>query len=400
MLIEFRKSAVSGAIVTMLALALAGCGGGGGDDTSAVDNPPPVGQGPDTNNPPPNDPGPGNQTPVLASSFTATGPSDVWHSMSASDDGQVMVAGQASLADLTQSGLTVSRDGGLTWADVASAGTGIWISSDVSANGNRIVAVEYNGDGMVMSNDGGQSFAPVPLPAGLGANPSFESVTIAKDGSRIAAAIQNGTIIVGTVSEAGVSWIVPVGLPAAASWRSIDSSSDGMLMVAVGQDPIVYTSNNGGATWAPMAVNVDGAEVLSQNWYRVKMSDDGQTIAMVGNDFGGTSGDGIYVSKDGGSSFTRANDLVGDYSSLSMSNDGGVIVATVSDRNAGGGTGTVLMSADGGVTFNPVTVTGATETDWRAAALSGDATRLAVVPGRFLTGGAGPIYLSTGTRPQ
>lgn len=399
MLIEFRKSAVSGAIVTMLALALAGCGGGGGDDTSAGNNPPPAGQGPQ-------DPGPSNPAPAMGTSFTATGPSDVWHWLSSSDDGQVMVGGQINLSALGESALSISRDGGVTWTENATAGTGVWISTDVSGNGNRIVAVQYQGAGMVMSNDGGQTFAPVALPAALGTSVPFESVTISKDGSRVAAVVQNGTLIVGTVSDAGaVNWLTPLGLPVSAAWRSIDSSADGQRLVAVAQDPVVYASNDGGANWAPLAVTVGGAAVTDQNWYRVKMSDDGQTIAMAANDFGADApGNGIYVSKDAGQTFTRAHELVGDYSSIAMSNDGGVIVATVSNANTGSGTGSVLMSTNGGTSFAPLTINvggaAAPETDWRAAALSGDATRLAVAAGRFLTGGAGPIYLSTGTRPQ
>ncbi len=379
------------------AMWLTACGGGGGgDDVAAAPSPAPapapgVGSG---GNPPAPAP-----VAALGTSFTATGPSDVWHSLSSSTDGQVVVAGQADLrtGPTDTSPLFVSRDGGVTFTDTG-APSGIWIASDVSGDGNRIAAVQFNGGGVFISVDRGQTFVPAALPAGVAANSSFEGVTLSEDGTRIAAVIMGGRVIVGTVDAAGaVTWGTTAGLPATASWRSVDSSANGQVMVAVGQDPVAFISTDGGANWTALA----GAP-LTQNWYRVKLSADGQTIAMAANSFGGGSADGIYVSKDQGATFTRVG-VAGDYSAIAMSADGGVIAATVSNDNAAAGTGSVQLSRDGGTSFAtlPVTVGGvaATETDWRAVTMSGDASRMAVAAGRFLGGGTGQIYLTTGSRP-
>jgi hypothetical protein len=124
---------------------------------------------------------------------------------------------------------------------------------------------------------------------------------------------------------------------------------------------------------------------------------------MAGNSFGGSNAaDGIYVSKDGGASFTQTG-VAGDYSGIAMSSDGGVIAATVSNDNAGPGLGSVQLSTNGGTSFAalPVTVGGvaATETQWRSVTMSGDASRMAVAAGRFDANTTGQILLTTGSRP-
>ncbi|WP_205960466.1 sialidase family protein [Ramlibacter henchirensis] len=382
---------------TVAALWLTACGGGGGGDPApAPANPPAAGGAPAPAPGPAPAPAP---APALGTSFAATGASDVWHSLSSSDDGQVMVAGQAGISatEAPLSFLSISTDGGQTWVENTGAGPATWIASDVSGDGQRIVAVQFGG-GMVISNDRGTTFTPVAAaPSGV----SYESVTITQNGSRIVAVGMDGVFFVGDVAADGtVTPVATTGVPAAADLRSVDSSADGSVMVAVGQDPVTLISTNGGTTWAALPVTVGGADVSqTQNWYRVKVSGDGNTIAMAANQFGGASGAGIYVSKDRGATFTLANALVADYSSIAMSADGGLIAATVSNNNVGAGTGQVLLSTDGGATFAPLAITGATETDWRAVTMDAAGTRMAVAAGRFLDNSKGQIYLSTGSRP-
>lgn len=376
------------------AMWLTACGGGGGDDVAAApDAPPPAAGGGG------NPPAPAPAAP-LGTSFTATNaPTDVWHSLSSSTNGQVMVAGQADLrAAPATSPLFVSTDGGVTFTASTTAPSGIWIASDVSGDGNSIVAVQFQANGMFLSRDRGATFTQVTLPAGVANNAQFEGVTISEDGTRVAAVIMGGPVIVGTIASTGVvTWATPTGLPAAANWRSIDSSANGQVMVAVGQDPVAFISTNGGLAWTALTA-------AAQDWYRVKVSGDGQTIAMAANSFGtgNVSGDGIYVSKNRGATFTRTG-VAGDYSGIAMSADGGVIAATVSNDNTGAGTGSVQLSTNGGTSFAalPVTVGGvaSTVTQWRSVTLSGDASRMAVAAGRFDQNTTGPILLTTGSRP-
>jgi hypothetical protein len=375
--------------LALSALWLSACGGGGGDGPAPVLDPS-AGVPPPVSAPAP--------APVAGASWTATGAEDVWHSLSSSADGQVMVAGQAEVRTAT-SMLSISRDGGQTWTDQTAVGSGIWIASDVSGTGDRIAAVQFDG-GLFLSSDRGGTFTQVPLPAGVTAPLQFESVTLSQDGTRIAAVVLNGPLLAGTIDAAGaVTWLTPAGLPATAGWRSVDSSANGQVLVAVGQDPVVFVSVNGGANWAPLAVTVDGAAVTTQNWYRVKLSADGNTIAMAGNAFGGTSGNGIYVSKNAGQTFTLAHSQVADYSSIAMSADGGVIAATHSTNSDPSGAGQVLLSTNGGTSFAPVAVNvgGApvANNDWRAITMSANASRMALAAGRFEDNRRGAVYLST-----
>lgn len=387
------------------AMWLTACGGGGGDDVAAAPSPAPApGAGSGGGNPPAPAP-----APALGTSFTATGPSDVWHSLSSSANGQVVVAGQADLRGGTNtSALSISRDGGVTFTD-SSAPTGTWIASDVSDDGNVIAAVQFQGS-LFASTDGGTTFVQAPQPPGTTGGVAFESVTLARlpNGvNRVVAAVLDGRIFAGDIAADGTVTWAPVTNAPIAEWRGVDSSADGSVMVAVAQDPLIYRSTDGGLTWTAVA-----QPAADQGWYRVKVSNDGSTVAIAANSFRTATapglpagpGNGIYVSKAGGA-FVQALQLEGEYSSIAMSADGGVIAATVSNTNdpAGTATGSVQLSTNGGTSFAPLPVAvggvAATETDWRAITMSGDATRMSVAAGRFLGGGTGQIYLTTGSRP-
>jgi photosystem II stability/assembly factor-like uncharacterized protein len=314
----------------------------------------------------------------------------VWHWVSTNSTGQVIVAGEAP------SGLIrTSSDGGATWT-AGNATTGVWISSDMSASGDRIVAVQYGG-GMYTSTDFGTTWnrvtnALVNNAGGL----SFESVTMSQDGQRIAAVIQNGRLVYS--NDGGTTW-ANATLPGATQtrpWRSIDSSADGSVIIAASQDGDVFLSTNAGTSWTlvPIAIGTPAVQQF-ENWYRVKTSADGNTIAIAGNAFGGAPGTGIYVSHDRGATWTRGFTLTADYTALAMSADGQTIGATVS--NTGATTGRVLRSTDGGASFSAVTMPG-TDTNWRAIAMSADANRLVAATGAFNTGTAGLLYTSQGNR--
>ncbi|MES2481863.1 MAG: exo-alpha-sialidase [Pseudomonadota bacterium] len=316
----------------------------------------------------------------------------VWHSLSSDPSGTVLVAGEAP------NGLIwVSADGGATWTSGNST-PGVWIWSDVSQNGALIVAVKFGG-GMYTSTDQGVTWNRVisdPLVFNAGGQ-AFESVTVSHNGLRIAAAIQNGNIVLS--NDGGSTWAAATlpGVPPNKWWRGIDGSADGSVLAAVSHNGEVYVSSDAGVTWAAVTVAVGTPAVaVTETWYRVKMSDDGNTIAIAANTFGGAPGapgNGIYVSHDRGVTWTRGLSLTADYSCLAMSADGQSIAATVSNLNAT--PGQVLLSDDGGVTFTAQTMPG-TDTNWRAIAMSDSGNRFVAATGQFNTAQAGLLY--TGTR--
>ncbi len=291
----------------------------------------------------------------------------------------------------------VSADGGATWTSGNST-PGVWIASDVSENAGLIVAVRFAG-GMYTSTDQGVTWTRVtssPLVFDA-AGQSFESVTVSHNGQRIAAVIQNGNLVLS--NDSGATWAAAT-LPDAPQirwWRSIDSSADGSVLVAASHNGEVYVSSDAGVTWAAVTVAVGTpAAAVIETWYRVKMSDDGNTIALAANTFGGAAGapgTDIYVSHDRGATWTGGLTLTADYTGLAVSADGQSIAATLSDLNAT--PGQVLLSDDGGMTFTPQTMPG-TDTNWRAIAMSDNGNRFVAVTGQFNTAQSGLLY--TGTR--
>lgn len=331
----------------------------------------------------------------------------IWHWLSSNPTGEILLGGEAGA-------LRTSTDGGATWM----AGDGpidrTWISSDMSANGDRMVAVQYGGR-MYMSTNRGVNWTPVAIPdldtRPVDPNPNlndqpYESVTVSSDGNRIVAAVQNGPLIVS--SNAGLNWVAGTsgGALLTGYWRSVDSSADGLIVMAADHNGDLYRSTDGGLTWSARNVNVGGVGVV-ENWYRLKMSANGSVVAVVGNSFGGTTaGTGIYVSRDAGATWTKPTNLVADYSAIAMSADGQVITVTVSNPNPAPFTSTlprqpgrVLRSIDGGTSFNPMTMPGA-DTNWRAVASSSDGNKIAVAAGFFQTAATGQLYTTLGNRTE
>jgi photosystem II stability/assembly factor-like uncharacterized protein len=213
-------------------------------------------------------------------------------------------------------------------------------------------------------------------------------VATSQDGQRVAAVVQNGAVFLS--SNGGATWrtaTMPDGL-AAHWWRWIDSSADGRVLVAVAHTGDVFRSADAGTTWQRLTVTAGGANV-SETWYRVKLSSDGQTIAVVANSFGGAPGKGIYVSRDGGTTWTRGYSMTADYTFLAMSADGRTIAATYSDM--GSAPGGALRSTDGGASFAPLAMP-SRDTNWRAIAMSSAGDRAAAAAGGFNTQSSGLLY--------
>jgi photosystem II stability/assembly factor-like uncharacterized protein len=316
----------------------------------------------------------------------------VYHWVSSDATGQVLLAGEAPAGSLS-----VSTDGGANWTTPASLPKGVWISSDISGSGDRMVAVQYQGSGMYLSIDKGVTWTPVTSPAFGTGNVAFESVTMSQDGQRLVAVIQNGRLVMS--NDGGATWTAPtLPLPTGTSqnlpWRAVDSSADGSVIVAAAQDGHVFRSTDSGATFQ-MIVNPASATNPTpnlDNWYRVKVSGDGKTVSIAGNSFATAPGRGIYVSHDQGTTFTTGLALTIDYTAIAMSADGQTIAVTAS--TTGAEAGRVLLSTDGGATFNAVTPANTNEPNWRAAALSADAKKLVVAAGNFSTGATGQLYVS------
>jgi len=263
------------------------------------------------------------------------------------------------------------------------------------------VAVQFQG-GMYLSTDRGATWARVTDPLVSAAAEQFESVTMSRDGTRLAAVTRDGLLLLS--SNSGGTW-TRATLPATAEpkvFRGVDSSADGLVIVAASQGGDLFRSTDGGATFVRVPVVIGTApatQQVAENWYRLKMSADGRTIAIAANGIESVApGSGIFVSRDGGATWTRGLTRTGDYTAIAMSDDGNTIAATISNTGTATVTpGQVVRSTDGGATFQPLAMPAGT-TDWRAIAMSFEGDRIAVAAGFFSTRESGPLYLSAGSR--
>jgi hypothetical protein len=235
----------------------------------------------------------------------------------------------------------------------------------------QIVAVAFEG-GMYRYSNGSWSAMTSATP-GVSLNArDWESINVDAGGG-IVAAVLNGPIYYS--DSAGSTWAAATAegstTPLVRGWRGLAGRS-----VAVSQDGEVWVSNTGGRTWVQRNVVISGITVVGQ-WYRVAASADGSTIAVAGR-----WDASMYLSRDRGLTWSRANTPVGDYTAIAMSADGRTIAATITNGEKSPTRGSVQLSRDGGATFSAVAMPG-TETNWRAVALSSDATTMVVAAGTF-----------------
>jgi hypothetical protein len=314
----------------------------------------------------------------------------VFHTVAVSANGQVIAAGSLP------GDLSVSRDGGATWTSGNGAPSGDrWISVDMSANGQHIVGVGFDGS-MYISHDSGATFtrADTTIATATGnATQAYESVTISDDGQRIVTGIQNGALYVS--SNGGTTFTPAVGAPVS-PWRSVDSSANGMTVIAANHNGEVYISNDGGATFAAFPVMVGGTSV-NDGWYRLALSRDGTTVAMVGNQQWGAGGPttGIYVGQLAGGAWTfnQGSSVSGNYGAITMSANGDIIAASLyGPTTATGAPAQVLRSTNHGVSFSAVATPTVAVANWRGLAMNSTGSVTVLANGDFGAAASGQLY--------
>ena len=160
------------------------------------------------------------------------------------------------------------------------------------------------------------------------------------------------------------------------SYTSIASSAGGSTLIAGSQ--VVYISTNGGASW-DTAPDLPGGY-----WTKVTASADGSRMAAL------NYWSWIYVSKDGGSSWTQVAAESNFWQSIAFSADGMHLVAASAWDSTNQNPGHIYISSDDGVNWNPSDTTGY----WTSVASSADGARLSAI-----ASGAG-IFISTNSGSQ
>lgn len=276
-------------------------------------------------------------------------------------------------------GIYLSADGGASWTR-SSAPSGDWTQVVMSANGQRLAAVA--GGLLYTSGDYGQTWV-----ARNGSGQYWQGVHMSEDGLRIVGAA-GGSIHVST--NGGTSF-TPVAGTANTDWRAVAGSGDGMRLVAVasfyGGDPAnqgVYVSIDGGATWT--------RRMSTGNWSFAAASADGARMAVLDN------GGHPWISDDGGTTFTQRFSY-SNWSGLAVSRDGRVVALQEPRDDTYNYRGYVFLSTTGG--HDPwVWHGGSGEMNvwWRGISLSWDGNWISAVDGGVSPGSGGKVFTTSGNR--
>ncbi len=139
-------------------------------------------------------------------------------------------------------GIWASTDGGVVWTQTSapvSSGYNYWTCIASSADGQRLVAGQYNLGGIWTSTNGGATWAPTSAPAG-----EWVAMASSADGTRLAAATGtpggNSTGNIYTSTNGGATWTA-TSAPSV-GWTFLASSADGSRLAASADGSGVWTS--------------------------------------------------------------------------------------------------------------------------------------------------------------
>lgn len=298
-----------------------------------------------------------------------------WQMVMSDNDGSVLLAGVSS------GRLWRSVNSGVTWAETRPAGNvnGDWRTAACNADGS-IIVVGNNGGRLYRSTNSGSTWSEIQ-PAGNG------------DGNWVGASCNtDGTIIIAcnearvyTSINSGSTWVdeKPTG-DTDESWEQVCCNEDGKVLVATIAGGDIYVSYGQGTGWEPLYVSnsywtlclaQNGTSLLGGSYYgvdrvytsiplgwteRFPAGDVGQNWTSVfawglygnGQVLGTvTYGGDLYLSQDGGATWTAALPAADNYSLAADARGNRLIV--------GSGTGgRASTSNDSGVTWQLVLDTG------------------------------------------
>jgi photosystem II stability/assembly factor-like uncharacterized protein len=224
----------------------------------------------------------------------------------------------------------------------------------------------------------GQTWVQTPAPG-----ETWRSVTCSSNGISLIAVGDEGIY---ESLDGGLTWLFLNSTPS----PSVACSADGTRMIASGSGA-VYTSADSGATWQQHLLTPDSQ-------YYVASSADGTRLAAVG--YEGNSGS-IFLSADSGDTWVTpqepTNFWVGNiWSAVASSADGTKLIAAT-EATVGDGSflpGSIYTSTNSGASWIQ---TGAPSNVWYSVACSADGTNLiaGAYAGPSQIGGTGLIFTSS-----
>jgi hypothetical protein len=285
-----------------------------------------------------------------------------WSFLSLSRDGRYQLA-CSSLSSSTDEFISDgwvyrSADSGQSWTRVDALGEHAWNFLSASDDGQRMVAGYYFDDQYLLSvsTDGGASWsAPVSV---VGYGDESRGSAISSDGRVIALVSQSGADCY-LSTDGGSSWNAISACSSTYGVRAVAVSGDGQIVTIVGVSNI-WQSSDSGSTWTSRSFTAYGD--------KADISDDGNTIAIS------HTGGYVWLSKDCGVSWEKimvpgANSSAEDANScvgVAVSPDGrGIAVVTgrttVSSYSGSyaSSAGSVLITMDGGANWTRAAAAGA-----------------------------------------
>ncbi|MFN0130407.1 MAG: putative Ig domain-containing protein [Verrucomicrobiales bacterium] len=186
-----------------------------------------------------------------------------------------------------------------------------------------------------------------------GSPQNFDSIAVSADGM-VVGAVGDSRLMFS--SDSGQTW---TAREQGRLWQQVACSSDGLKWIGCVFDGLIHTSSDQGATWQP--------RLEEKKWNCVASSDDGRTLVA------GAYGDRLYVSTTGGLSWTPRGPI-GGWVSVAGTAGGTRWIAAMDD-------GRLYVSETTGVTWVAVGET----SQWYDVACSADGTMLAAVDGQNIS---------------
>lgn len=184
-----------------------------------------------------------------------------------------------------------STDSGNTWTSLTNSAYGInWYSVATNDSGTIVVAAANYGY-LYVSSDSGGTWTQITA---LGQK-NYSHVAMSSSGSKIVATFgQSGYVY---SSDSGLNFSTVTPSPAATSLSGITISGDGSKIAFEAAEGI-YLSSNSGSTWTKFTGLVSSSNLASSG--SISMSADGQKIAFAGT---GASDDKIRLTSNFGTSW-------------------------------------------------------------------------------------------------
>jgi hypothetical protein len=204
-----------------------------------------------------------------------------------------------------------STNSGVSFSAIAGSGTTTAGSHGIYCAGNGSVVLRWTTGWPTKSIDGGSTFNSMGAGGGVPTGNGSASVSMSFDGNVML--IASSTSLWRT-TNGGTSFAT---VESARTWTSTAMSTDGTKMIAAvggsGTPGQIYTSTDTGSTWV--------ARDSSRNWSHVAISDDGMYMA------GCVDGGNIYVSYNGGVTWTAIPVTATSWRGLELSSNGSILVA-------------------------------------------------------------------------